>query len=242
MIICEDLSYSYGRRVALRDFTATIGVGLTGILGPNGAGKSTLMSIVATLRRPQKGLVTINDIPVENWEQARRSLGYLPQRFDLMGTATVRENLEYAAWARGVAPRGCARAAALAAERTGLGNHLSARVRRLSGGFRQRVGLACAIVHEPKVLLLDEPTVGIDPVQRVDLRTLIADLAREAAVVTTTHVIEDVALVGSHVIVINEGRKRFDGSVPDLERAGVGRQQPGMSAIESGYYAVVTRG
>lgn len=234
------MSYSYGRRVALRRFSATMGVGLTGVLGPNGAGKSTLMSILATLRRPQEGRTTINGVPLSEWEKVRRSLGYLPQRFDLMGTATVRENLEYAAWARGIAPSECPPAAEAAASRSGLGKHLGAKVRSLSGGYRQRVGLGCAIVHRPAVLLLDEPTVGIDPVQRVDLRALISEIAQDAAVVVATHLVEDVSLAGSQVIVIDEGTARFDGPVAELERIGSERQQPGMSPMESGYYAVVS--
>ena len=240
MIICDGVSFSYGRRVALDDFSATIGPGLTGVLGPNGAGKSTLLSILATLRRPQFGTVEVNGIPIGDWGQIRRFLGYLPQKFEVMSSRTVRDNLEYAAWARGVDARDCPRAAEEAAERVGLGDRLSQRVGRLSGGYRQRLGFGCAIVHSPSVLLLDEPTVGIDPVRRVDFRLLIAQFAKDATVVTTTHVIEDVALVGSNVIVIDEGRKVFQGNVVELEQAGANSDVTGMSAIEKGYYAVVS--
>lgn len=201
-----------------------------------------MLSILATLCRPQSGCVSVNGVTISDWEKARRSLGFLPQKFDLMEARTVRANLEYAAWARGVAPKECAVAAELAADRVGLGQQLSTRVRHLSGGFRQRVGFACAIVHEPSVLLLDEPTVGIDPIQSVGLRALIADFAREATAITTTHVIEDIALVGSDVIVLDGGRKLFQGTVAELEREGADLHEPGLSAIESGYRAVVLHG
>lgn len=240
MIVCRDLTYSYGRRVALEGFSMTAGVGLTGVLGPNGAGKSTLLSILATLRRPQSGSVVVNGTSISDWEQVRGLLGYLPQKFDLMSGRSVRANLEYSAWSRGVETQDCSHAAEVAAERVGLSAHLSDSVRSLSGGFRQRLGFGCAIVHSPSVLLLDEPTVGIDPVRRVDFRSLIAEFAKDATVVTTTHVIEDVALAGSSVVVIDEGQKLFEGSVAELERRGADSHVEGMSAIEKGYYAVVS--
>ena len=175
------VTHRYGRRVALADATLDLPVGVTGLLGPNGAGKSTLMKLLATAMPLQTGSVAVGDVPLvrDNLTAVRRQLGYLPQRFEVMGWSTVRRNVEYAAWAHGLPSREAGERADRALALLGLSDRAGSRARALSGGMRQRLGLACALVHEPRVLVLDEPTVGLDPAQRRglrdDLRALGAD-------------------------------------------------------------------
>lgn len=171
------VTHRYGRRVALADATLDLPVGVTGLLGPNGAGKSTLMKLLATAMPLQTGSVAVGDVPLvrDNLTAVRRQLGYLPQRFEVMGWSTVRRNVEYAAWAHGLPSREAGERADRALVLLGLSDRAGSRARALSGGVRQRLGLACALVHEPRVLVLDEPTVGLDPAQRRGLRALGAD-------------------------------------------------------------------
>lgn len=236
---CMDVRFSYRRREALRGFTAAFDSGLVGLLGPNGAGKSTLMSILSTLRRPASGSAHVCGVSVEDAAQVRQLIGFLPQRFDVMGSATVRRNVEYAAWARGIPRADCATAARRALDRTGLTERGDTRARALSGGYRQRLGLACAIVHEPRVLLLDEPTVAIDPVQRIEVRRLLSELAQTSTVLVSTHLVEDIALAGSHVVLVDGGRALFSGTVDELEARGRGLEIQGVSDLEAGYHAML---
>jgi ABC-2 type transport system ATP-binding protein len=173
------VTHRYGRRVALADATLDLPVGVTGLLGPNGAGKSTLMKLLATAMPLQTGSVAVGDVPLvrDNLTAVRRQLGYLPQRFEVMGWSTVRRNVEYAAWAHGLPSREAGERADRALVLLGLSDRAGSRARALSGGMRQRLGLACALVHEPRVLVLDEPTVGLDPAQRRGLRDAIAAAA-----------------------------------------------------------------
>ena len=191
------VTHRYGRRVALADATLDLPVGVTGLLGPNGAGKSTLMKLLATAMPLQTGSVAVGDVPLvrDNLTAVRRQLGYLPQRFEVMGWSTVRRNVEYAAWAHGLPSREAGERADLALALLGLSDRAGSRARALSGGMRQRLGLACALVHEPRVLVLDEPTVGLDPAQRRGLRDAIAAAAERAVVLISTHLVEDLAQV-----------------------------------------------
>lgn len=239
-IECTDVHHAYGRRHALQGLTAAIGPGLVGLLGPNGAGKSTLMRLLATVTRLQSGQISIGGHDLSDVTAVRRMIGYLPQDFSVPNLERVQAVVEYAAWARGVHEHECATAAASALEATGTADRARERVRSLSGGYRQRLGIACAIVGNPSLVLLDEPTVGIDPIQRVQIRQLLGRVAHTSTVLLATHLLEDLDLPGANVVVINEGRARFQGAVADLERLG-GNTSTGQRPLEAGYVAALER-
>lgn len=237
----QDLHFRYRKAPALTGVTLTIGPGVTGVLGPNGAGKTTLISIFSTLLTGFDGSATLagNDLATASGRRAaRRSLGYLPQTFDVMDTARVRDNVEYSAWARGVPEERCQIAAEHALQAVDLLDRSHDRARRLSGGMRQRLGLACAIAHRPKILLLDEPTVGLDPEQRVRIRTLLHELGRKTAVLLSTHLVEDVASAADRVLVMNQGRLVFSGSTREFINQGSASAV--SSASEEAYRSVLT--
>ncbi|MFG3018781.1 ATP-binding cassette domain-containing protein [Streptomyces sp. NPDC048254] len=210
----------------------SLGPGVHGLLGPNGAGKSTLLRVLATASACTEGSVTLLDrdprVPAQRLE-IRRRLGYLPQDFGVFGGHTLREFLAYAAWLREVPGAGIPTAVEHAAEAVGLGERLPDRLRTLSGGMKQRAGIAQAIVNNPALLLLDEPTVGLDPRQRADFHALVRELGRTACVMVSTHLMEDVRGACEDVTALVDGRVAFRGTLDALEAAG-------------GYEAVVPAG
>lgn len=242
VVDCRDVTFSYGRREVLHGVSLALTAGVTGLLGPNGAGKSTFLSILATVRAPSGGTVVVDGQNLTSREgrmAARRVIGYLPQRFDLMLGSSLRRNAAYAAWTQGVPAERCDEAALESLDLVGLASQADDRAGRLSGGQRQRLGIACAVVHRPEVLLLDEPTVGIDPIQRIEIRRYLRQIARTTAVVVSTHIVEDVAQTASRVLVIDGGRLWFDGSVAELETRGASDGKESASALELGYTATI---
>lgn len=217
----ENVDFSYGRHRVLGGFSVAIPRGITGLLGPNGAGKTTVMSLLATLARARRGRVTTLGMDVcaaEERRLVRRRIGYLPQRFGLVGSFTVRESAEYAAWVHGVDSAGCSEAAARALEAVNLTELADRKVRKLSGGMRQRLGIALELVHEPEMLILDEPTVGLDPTQRLKLRHLLREIGQQRAVLLSTHLVDDVEQTCDQIIVMNKGRVVFQGRTEELRQ------------------------
>ena len=244
VIDLDSVSHTYGRQEVLRNIDLRLGTGVTGLLGPNGAGKTTLLQIVALHIRPKRGALRMDGVRISGEAQTRECrarIGYLPQRFEVMNLRTVRDNVEFAAWAHGVDRSDCASAAARAIERVGLADKADVRAFRLSGGMRQRLGLACSIVHDPRVLVFDEPTVGIDPVQRSHMRKLFREIAEDAAVLLSTHIVDDVTHVCDRVLVMDRGSLRFDGTVDELEQVGLegGGSDESASAAEHGYVRIM---
>ncbi|WP_425955749.1 ATP-binding cassette domain-containing protein [Xylanimonas sp. McL0601] len=210
--------------------------GITALLGPNGAGKSTLMRTLVTDLRPRAGEVVLAGGPVRTRVErleARASIGYLPQGFGFDGRFTVGEYVEYLAWLRAVPARSRRAAVARAVDVVGLGGEVGTRMGRLSGGMRQRAGIAGAIVGEPRLLVLDEPTVGLDPAQRAGFRRVLTRL-EAPRVVLSTHLTDDVTAVAHHVVVLAGGHVRFAGHLAEmLDRFG---------SVEAGYLALVDDG
>jgi ABC-2 type transport system ATP-binding protein len=205
----EDVSHSYGSVVALVDVDLALSKGVVGLLGPNGAGKSTLLNIASTALPPQRGRVYIAGRGTQSnrdRDEARRELGYLPQRFNLMNWATCRRNATYAAWAQGLPSEDCEQRAHQALRLVDLEELADRPVRKLSGGQRQRLGIACAMVHSPRVLLLDEPTVGLDPVQRAELRDHLKVIGADRTVLLSTHIVEDLDRIADRLLVLSNGR------------------------------------
>lgn len=220
-IVLDDVGFSYRRKKRVLDGVSwSIEPGVTGLLGPNGAGKTTLLSLLVTLASPQQGRILIGEYDVAETagrNAARRLLGFVPQRFSLANELTVADTVAYSAWVNGVARRDCADAAREALELVDLGALSAQKVRTLSGGQRQRVGIAAALAHDPRILVLDEPTVGLDPGQRLRAREVIARLGEDRTVVLSTHLVEDVAHLCGHVGVLAAGRIAFDGTFAELE-------------------------
>lgn len=233
------VSHRYGRHWALRDVDLAIGVGVVGLLGPNGAGKSTLLSIAATLMKPKSGKVSVmgRDVVDRAGRCAARScIGLLPQRFALVPSMRVLDTVAYSAWVNGVPSTECTAKAGAALAAVGLDDLLDVRVRKLSGGQRQRVGIAAAIAHEPALLLLDEATVGIDPVARVQLRRYLLEIAEGRSVIVSTHLVEDVVQLCDRIVVLNRGRLVYDGGTESLVKTVAATERsPLASPLEAAY-------
>ena len=208
----------------LDDFSLELGPGVLGLLGPNGAGKSTLMRILATITKPTDGKVAWNgaDI-VAHPDRLRAELGYLPQDFGIYPNLSALEFLEYIAAAKGIGARAAKRRIE---ELLVLVNLTDARRRPLggfSGGMRQRVGIAQALLNDPKLLIVDEPTAGLDPEERVRFRNLLSDLSGERIVILSTHIVSDVEATATHIALINRGRLVASAAPEELLRSVEGR-------------------
>jgi ABC-2 type transport system ATP-binding protein len=218
-VIIESLSVRYPNGVeALADVTLRLGHGLFGLLGPNGAGKTTLMRVLATLHRPTAGKVCVfgHDV-TENAAQVRRVLGYLPQDFQTYPQLRVWEALEYYALLNGLADRGARR------NRiehllgiVGLTDSSSRKVGQLSGGMLRRLGVAQALLNNPQLLILDEPTVGLDPAERIHFRNTLAELSRDRAVILSTHIVSDISSSCERLAILARGQVRFHGTAQTL--------------------------
>ncbi|MCM2388918.1 ABC transporter ATP-binding protein [Streptomyces albipurpureus] len=226
-VTLADVSVRYGHHIALKDVSLTLGQGVTGLLGPNGAGKTTLLRTLATASTPDTGTLSMlgHDPLTPTGRQAlRRRLGYLPQNPGLPSHFTAFEFIDYVGILKEISDRESRRAEARRVlEAVGLTADRSKRIRKLSGGMRQRVGLAAAIVGNPELLVLDEPTVGLDPEQRLRFRELIAELGEGRTVLLSTHQTEDVAALCHKVVVLDQGTLKFQGTPSELALLAHGR-------------------
>jgi ABC-type multidrug transport system ATPase subunit len=201
----------------LGDFTLELGPGVLGLLGPNGAGKSTLMRILATITKATAGSVTWNGKDTDRFpDELRAVLGYLPQDFGLYPNLTAIEFLEYMAAIKGLDSKA---AKTRIDELLQIVNLVEAAKRPLggySGGMRQRVGIAQALLNDPQLLIVDEPTVGLDPEERVRFRNLLSDLSGERIVILSTHIVSDVESTATHIVLIDKGRLLRKAAPEDL--------------------------
>ena len=239
----EGLRVRAGRHMAVDGLDLALGTGVHGLLGPNGAGKTTLMRALATVLQPAGGRLQLLGEQVDaraDLRRVRRGLGYLPQQFGFYPRFTVREFVEYMAWLKEMPKQTVAGATQRAIERVGLAAKADARMKTLSGGMLRRAGIAQAIVNDPTVLLLDEPTVGLDPEQRLDFRELLRDMGTDSCVLVSTHLVEDVVAACTDVVMVNEGRLVFQGTPADLTSQGADGD-PGDSPAERGYSALLRR-
>jgi ABC-2 type transport system ATP-binding protein len=210
----EDLHRTYGAVEALRGVSFTIGAGqIVGLLGPNGAGKSTTLRVLTGWLAPTSGHVRVQGIDVlTDPVAARRHLGYLPEGAPLPAEQTVREVLQLAGRLRGLGRAERARAIERVGEQVGIADTLDTPIHDLSRGFRQRVGLGQALLHEPPLLILDEPTTGLDPNQIAQIRALIREVGATRTVVLSTHVLREVEAVCDRVLILHRGRLIADDS------------------------------
>ncbi|MEV0568707.1 ABC transporter ATP-binding protein [Dactylosporangium sp. NPDC050588] len=237
------LSVKAGRHLAVDGLDLRLGTGVHGLLGPNGAGKSTLMRALATVVRPHRGtlrLLGIDATAGRALRPVRARLGYLPQQFGFYPRFTVRDAVEYMAWLREMPSSAVPAAAQQAIDRVRLTDRADAKLKSLSGGMLRRAGIAQAIVNEPDLLLLDEPTVGLDPEQRVEFRELIRELGADSCVLVSTHLVEDVVAACTDVVLMGDGSLVFQGVPADLIRHGE-TGGVGDSPAERGYSVLLHR-
>jgi len=233
-LVIEDVGKDYRGGVhALAGISLALEPGVLGLLGPNGAGKSTLMRILATLARPTRGRVTWDGVDIARTPDALRTvLGYLPQDFGVYPNLTPQEFLEYLAAARGITGAAARRRIETLLE---LVNLVDVRRRPLggfSGGMRQRVGIAQALLNDPRLLIVDEPTGGLDPEERVRFRNLLADLAGNRIVILSTHIVSDVEAVATRIVLLAQGRIVADAAPEALLRTAEGRVWEWLVASE----------
>ncbi len=221
-----ELTRLYGGREAVSNVSFNLTQGqVLGFLGPNGAGKSTTMKMLTGNLAPSAGSVKICGIDmIENPKEAKALIGYLPEMRPLYKEFTVDEYLTIAARLHRVSSGNIKKAVETAKERCGL-THMSKRlIENLSNGYQQRVGIAQAIIHNPMVVILDEPTVGLDPIQIRDIRTLIREIGTDHSVILSTHILPEVEMVCDHVQIIDKGKLVFNGGIDVLKRQRVGNK------------------
>ncbi|GGD13650.1 ABC transporter ATP-binding protein [Nocardioides daphniae] len=208
------MTVRYGDHAALDGVSCTLQPGVNVLLGRNGAGKSTLCRVLASAEQPTRGLLLTSEGPVTDLRSHRSRVGWLPQTPPVAAHMRAGDYLHYAAWLKGLARRERQGAVADALERTGLGPRRHSRIGTLSGGMVRRLGIAQAIVHRPQLLVLDEPTVGLDPEQRIQFyATLRGALDDDTVTLLSTHLLEDVGELAQRVLVLDAGRMRFVGAL-----------------------------
>ena len=201
----KHLNQYYGRKQALKDVSLTIRTGMFGLLGRNGAGKTTLMKVIATLLPKSEGTVSVCGRSTQSAGEVRKIVGYLPQEFSMYPNMTVYEAMDYLGVLSGLGKAERRERIKELLERVNLTDDRRKKVKALSGGMKRRLGIAQAILHDPKVLIVDEPTAGLDPEERVRFRNLLCEIAEDRIVILSTHIVGD-----------DEGSVIYQGTVPDL--------------------------
>ncbi|MBE9410412.1 ABC transporter ATP-binding protein [Staphylococcus epidermidis] len=216
-IVIKGLSKSYdGKKDALNSLDLVIPNGMFGILGRNGSGKSTLMNIIATILQPSKGTVTINGIEIKNSQKIRQMIGYLPQDFDFYPNMKVSEVLYYLGFLSKINQTDFDKYVDLILRKVNLIDYKNKKVKSLSGGMKKRLGIAQAILHDPKVIIVDEPTAGLDPEERVRIRNLLSDLAENKIVIISTHIVSDIESTCNRIAILDKGSLVYKGDIPSL--------------------------
>ena len=226
MIDIQNLTKTYGAQRAVDNISFPVARGeIVGFLGPNGAGKTTTMKIITCYMPPTGGKVTVDGLDVtENSLAVRRKIGYLPEINPLYGDMNVVDFLRYVADLRRIVKGEQTLRIRRMVEMCGLGDVLHKNISQLSKGYRQRVGLAQAMIHDPEILILDEPTIGLDPNQVQDIRHLIKKLGREKTVILSTHILSEVQATCDRAVIIHRGKIVADSSLADLQRDLQGKQ------------------
>ena len=222
MIEVSHLSKNYGSHPAIRDLTFSVADGqVYGLLGPNGAGKSTIMNILTGYLSATSGQVTVAGHPLpEEADAAKACVGYLPEQPPLYPEMTVQEYLTFAAELKGVKKAERKEQVCRAARRTGLETVLPRLIRSLSKGYKQRVGIAQALLGSPRLIILDEPTVGLDPAQVIEIRKLIRELGRAHTVILSSHILSEVQAVCQQILILSKGHLAAAGSLEELTADG----------------------
>ena len=222
MIEVSHLTKQYGNHLAVDDVSFTVADGqICGLLGPNGAGKSTIMNILTGYLSATSGQVTVAGHPLpEEADAAKACVGYLPEQPPLYPEMTVQEYLTFAAELKGVKKAERKEQVCRAARRTGLETVLPRLIRSLSKGYKQRVGIAQALLGSPRLIMLDEPTVGLDPAQVIEIRKLIRELGRAHTVILSSHILSEVQAVCQQILILSKGHLAAAGSLEELTADG----------------------
>ncbi len=210
-LVIDRLSKQFQAKIAVDRVSLRLGPGVTGLLGPNGAGKTTLMRLICGILKPTAGTVAFDGMDAGS-EKYRAALGYLPQDFGYYPDFTGRDFLMYMAALKGLSKAEARRRCGQLLEMVGLADVQKKKVKTWSGGMRQRLGIAQALLNDPKLLILDEPTAGLDPRERVRFRELIAALGRDSVVLLSTHIVSDVEHIAGRVLIMGDGQIVHDGA------------------------------
>ena len=215
----DRLTKQYGRKIAVDCVSTVLKPGVYGLLGANGAGKTTLLRMLCAVLEPTSGEVLFNETEVVSMgADYRNIIGYLPQDFGYYPGYTAMEFLMYIAALKGIPKRMAKRRAAELLEVVGLSQEAGKKIKTFSGGMKQRVGIAQALLNNPKIVILDEPTAGLDPKERVRFRNLLSDYAEDKIVILSTHIVSDIEAIADEVLLIKKGRFVMQGTVPELTR------------------------
>ena len=219
LLQAENLQHHYGANCAVKDMSLSLKQGdILGLLGPNGAGKSTTMKMLCGVLPPHSGQITLNGFDLfEQATQAKQQIGYLPEQPPLYPELSVNEYLIYSAQLRRIKKTEINKAREKAIQRCGLSSVQDKLISQLSKGFQQRVGIAQAIIHNPPIVILDEPTVGLDPIQIREIRQLISELGEQHAVILSTHILPEVQAVCNQVKIIHQGELVYSDNMQALE-------------------------
>ncbi len=218
MELClNNVSKQYKDKLAVNSLTLTLREGVYGLLGPNGSGKTTLMRMICTILRPSGGSITLDGEDIRELGAGYRDkLGYLPQDFGYYPSFTGRDFLMYLASLKGLTRFQAEEKCAQLLELTGLGTAADKKLRTYSGGMRQRIGIAQALINDPKILILDEPTSGLDPAERAKFRNLISSLSKERIILLSTHIVSDVEYIADRIVLMKNGQAALEDTGEDI--------------------------
>ena len=220
----QNITKKYSDKVAVNDVSLNIEKGITGLLGANGAGKTTLMRMVADIIKPDAGSITYDGVPISVLDSEYRNIfGYLPQEFGFYPEFTVIDYLDYMAALKGLAKTDSKRKIDSLLEQMTLTDVRRKKIRKLSGGMRRRVGIAQALLNDPEILILDEPTAGLDPGERIKFRQLLSEFSQDRIVLISTHIVSDVEYIATRQAIMKEGKIIRDGSTDTLVKEMAGK-------------------
>lgn len=223
MIVVQDLSKRFGKRQVLHSINLRLDAGIYGLLGPNGAGKTTLLRCMVGLFEPEHGRVLYHGEPIDRSRTFHQEVGYLPQAFGMFRELTLYEMMDYICSLKGIPGSDRPDQIATALRHVNLEERAGDRIKTLSGGMVRRAGIAQALLGEPRLLLLDEPTAGLDPGERASFKNLIGRIKKDRVILLSTHIVEDVEACCDYVIVLDRGRVLFQGTCEELRRMAEGK-------------------
>lgn len=222
-IVIKNLSKNYGRKAALKNVSVTIHSGMYGLLGRNGAGKTSLMRILATLSVPSGGEVSMNGIPINETGKIREIVGYLSQNFSFYRNMSVYDAMDYLGLLSNLPDKIRKERIASLLEQVNLKENMRTKIKALSGGMKQRLGIAQALLHDPQILIVDEPTAGLDPEERIRFRNMLSEFAEDRIVILSTHISSDVETSCENIGVLDNGKMIWNGAAEELIKQAEGK-------------------
>ena len=222
-IVINNLSKNYGKKSALKNVSVTIHSGMYGLLGRNGAGKTILMRILATLSVPSSGEISMNGIPIKETTKIREIVGYLPQDFSFYRNMSVYGAMDYLGLLSNIPDKVRKERISALLEQVNLKENVRTKVKALSGGMKRRLGIAQALLHNPQILIVDEPTAGLDPEERIRFRNLLSEFAEDRIVILSTHISSDVESSCEKIGVLDNGRMIWSGGTEGLVKQAEGK-------------------